>query len=58
MKCPKCGKFIGKVKATINGLDEIMKVTGECKTDGLIDVTNSGDWAAWDFFLEELEGII
>lgn len=49
-KCPECGKFLSKVYATVNGFDEILKVTGQCKKHGEIEPT---DWEYWDFYPEK-----
>lgn len=51
MKCPKCGWFLKNVVATVNGLEEIIKVQGECKRCGVVE---PNDWA-WDDFFPELE---
>ena len=52
-RCNECGKFISnKVKLTLNGLDEIIKVEGKCKIHGTQDLTNSGNWSYEDFFPE------
>lgn len=51
MKCLNCGRFCSKVRATVNGLDEIVKVTGRCNRCGEVDLTK-GDWSWEDFFPE------
>jgi len=52
-KCPKCGKFIGKVYCTYKGADgdkEIVFVFGICKTHKEVDITNTWDWDYENFF--------
>lgn len=50
-RCPKCGRFVSNVKATVNFLDEIVKVKGTCTKHNVVDCTNS-DWWYEDFFPE------
>ncbi|GAI05989.1 unnamed protein product [marine sediment metagenome] len=45
MNCPKCGKFVGNIEATRNGLEYITKVEGICKTHGKVDLTDQ----EWDY---------
>lgn len=49
MKCPKCGLFVSKVRATVNGLKEIVKVKAKCKRCGPVEPT---DWDYETFFPE------
>jgi hypothetical protein len=37
-KCPYCGKFCGQVRVWANGLEEIVKATGICKTHGEVSL--------------------
>ena len=53
-QCLICGRFVGSVVATVNGLGEIITVTGVCKLHGTVDVTASG-WEYEDFFPEGFE---
>jgi len=46
--CPKCGKFCGDIKATLNEIDGIKKVKGKCKTHGVVDLSKQS-WAYEDF---------
>lgn len=50
--CPTCGKFCKNIKAIMDGFENIIKVTGECKKCGIVDLTNS-DWCYEDFVREE-----
>jgi len=45
VNCPKCGKFVGNIEATRNGLEYITKVEGICKTHGKVDLTDQ----EWDY---------
>ncbi len=54
-RCPKCGRFVSSVKATVNFFDTIVKVEGTCKKHNVVDCTNSSDWCYEDFFPEESE---
>jgi len=49
MQCLTCGRFIKDVVATVNGFDEIVKVTGNCSKCGEVDLTTA-DWWYEDFF--------
>jgi uncharacterized radical SAM superfamily Fe-S cluster-containing enzyme len=49
MYCPKCGRFV-KVRATVNGFDEIVKIVAKCKKHGKVDVSDQ------DYTYEELVG--
>jgi hypothetical protein len=49
--CPKCGYWVGAIVGTMNGLGELLKVTGVCKVHGEVDIT-SQDWS-WDDFNED-----
>ena len=49
MYCPKCGRFV-KVRATVNGFDEIVKIDARCKKHGKVDVSDQ------DYTYEELVG--
>lgn len=52
MKCPECGKFLANVVADVNGMDEVIKVTGKCRKHGEVQPT---DWCWEDFFQQEAE---
>ena len=48
--CPKCKKFVSKVRYWINGFEEITKVVGTCKKHGEVEPTN---WEYEDLVPEE-----
>ena len=52
--CPKCGKFCGNIQGTFNGLEQLIKVEGDCKTHGTVDLTGQS-WSAEDFDYYEIE---
>lgn len=52
LRCPTDGRFLSRIVATMNGLDEIVKVEGRCVLHGLIDATNQ-EWDAEEFVSEE-----
>ncbi len=54
-KC-HCSKFVANVVAVINGLQEIIRIEGDCKRHGRVDVTQSSDWDYEDFDPEAGEG--
>ena len=54
IQCLNCGRFCGNVEATINGFDEIVKVEGDCKRCGHVDLTRS-NWGYEDFETENGE---
>ncbi|MBA7629320.1 hypothetical protein ES703_36818 [subsurface metagenome] len=37
-KCPHCGKFCSNVRIWENGLEEIVKIIGTCKTHGEVNL--------------------
>ncbi len=49
--CPVCGRFCGNILATVNGLEQITKVTGTCEKHGEQDLTDQ-DWCSDDFYYE------
>lgn len=49
MKCVKCGRFCKNVEATINGLEDIIKVEGDCSRCGHVDLTKG----VWDYDMFE-----
>jgi len=48
-RCPICGKYVSDVEAILNGLDEIVAITGICKTHGVVNVKDNNDWWYEDF---------
>lgn len=48
IQCMDCGRFCKNVIAWFNGLDEIVKVEGNCKKCGHVDLTNS-NWTYEQF---------
>lgn len=37
-KCPVCGKFCSNVGVWVNGLEEVVKITGICKIHGEVNL--------------------
>jgi hypothetical protein len=55
-QCPKCGRFVGKITASINDRAGILfSVSGICKHHGEVDLT-AQDWSYEDFEPEEEKG--
>lgn len=50
-RCPKCGRFLSRVVAFFNGLDDILKVTGECKRHGTVEPED------WDADMFDTDGL-
>ena len=46
--CPKCGKWVKNIVATLSELEGIKKVEGECKTHGKVDISHQA-WSREDF---------
>lgn len=54
IQCPKCGRFCKNVMAEINGFDQIIRVDGDCKIHGKVDLTEA-EWSYDDFSPPESE---
>ena len=50
--CPKCGKWVKNIVATVSELEGIKKVEAECKIHGKVDISHQG-WSWEDFEGEE-----
>lgn len=50
--CPECGRFCGNIRGLISEMDGLMKVEGDCKVHGTVDLTGQS-WAVEDFDYEE-----
>jgi predicted nucleic-acid-binding Zn-ribbon protein len=48
-QCPKCGKFLKQIIATVNGNEEITQVTGICHTHHKVEIK---DWN-YDEFVDK-----
>jgi len=54
-RCPECGRFVSFDMITVirDGLDTIIRIEGNCKKHGIVDVKNTADWCYEDFFSPE-----
>jgi hypothetical protein len=37
IRCPRCKKFLSKIRYALNGLEELVWVRGNCKKHGRVD---------------------
>jgi len=52
-RCSLCQKYLSDAEAEVDGSDKTLKVTGNCKTHGLIEAST---WEYKDFYLAILGG--
>lgn len=55
--CPKCGRFVGNILGTTNDLNGLVRVEGNCKKHGTVDITDQ-EWSCEEFEEYRKEGLI